>query len=70
MTDVNSKIARFETFLNETLRSDLRKTYELRDKIYTEQAEYLYDAVRKILLHRAHVLGPPAALPARGAWCA
>ena len=41
MADVNSKIAMFETFLNETLRSDLRKTFELRDKIYTEQAEYL-----------------------------
>ena len=39
--EVNNKIARFETFLNETLRSDLKKTLELRDKIYEEQAEYL-----------------------------
>lgn len=38
---VNTKIARFETFLNETLRTDLKKTLELRDKIYEEQAEYL-----------------------------
>ena len=39
--DVNTKIARFETFLNETLRTDLKRTLELRDKIYEEQAEYL-----------------------------
>ena len=38
---VNTKIARYETFLNETLRTDLKKTLELRDKIYSEQAEYL-----------------------------
>ena len=39
--DVNTKVARFETFLNETLRTDLKRTLELRDKIYEEQAEYL-----------------------------
>ena len=41
LEDVNTKIARFETFLNETLRTDLKRTLELRDKIYEEQAEYL-----------------------------
>ena len=39
--EVEAKISRYETFLNETLRSDLKKTLELRDKIYEEQAEYL-----------------------------
>merc|ERR1712203_294365 len=38
---MGSKIARFETFLNETLRTDLKRTLELRDNIYEEQAEYL-----------------------------
>ena len=35
------KIEQYETFLNETLRSDLKKSLELRDKIYEEQAEFL-----------------------------
>ena len=39
--DIEAKVARYETFLNETLRSDLKKTLELRDKLYEEQAEYL-----------------------------
>lgn len=39
--DVESKVTKYETFLNETLRTDLRKTLLLRDKIYQEQAEYL-----------------------------
>ena len=43
--DVESKVIKYETFLNETLRTDLRKTLLLRDKIYQEQAEYL--ALRK-----------------------
>ena len=43
--DVESKVMKYETFLNETLRTDLRKALLLRDKIYQEQAEYL--ALRK-----------------------
>ena len=39
--DISAKIARYENFLNETLRTDLKKTLERRDEIYTEQAEYL-----------------------------
>ena len=35
------KVQRYETFLNERLRGDLRKCLEQRDKIYEEQAEYL-----------------------------
>ena len=39
--DIASKVAQYETFLNETLRTDLKNTLTLRDKIYQEQAEYL-----------------------------
>ena len=35
------KVQRYETFLNERLRGDLRKCLEQRDKIYQEQAEFL-----------------------------
>ncbi|KAL3852832.1 hypothetical protein ACJMK2_016447 [Sinanodonta woodiana] len=35
------KVVEYETFLNETLRSDLRKIFEARDKIYNQTAEYL-----------------------------
>ena len=39
--EVEAKVTRYETFLNEILRTDLRKTLLLRDNIYKEQAEYL-----------------------------
>ena len=35
------KVLKFEIFLNETLRPDLKATLEERDKIYEEIAEYL-----------------------------
>eukprot|EP00088_Acartia_fossae_P061149 TRINITY_DN73404_c0_g1_i1.p1 TRINITY_DN73404_c0_g1~~TRINITY_DN73404_c0_g1_i1.p1 ORF type:complete len:122 (-),score=23.09 TRINITY_DN73404_c0_g1_i1:12-377(-) len=41
MSKIEEKVARYEAFLNDTLRSDLKKNLELRDKIYQEQAEYL-----------------------------
>ena len=39
--EITGKVAQYETFLNETLRTDLKSTLTLRDKIYQEQAEYL-----------------------------
>ena len=39
--DIKDKIQQYEEFLNETLRNDLRKLLEDRDKIYEEQAEFL-----------------------------
>jgi len=39
--DISAKVLQYETFLNDTLRADLRRTLELRDKIYEEQAEFL-----------------------------
>eukprot|EP00088_Acartia_fossae_P037578 TRINITY_DN3878_c0_g1_i10.p1 TRINITY_DN3878_c0_g1~~TRINITY_DN3878_c0_g1_i10.p1 ORF type:complete len:180 (-),score=27.56 TRINITY_DN3878_c0_g1_i10:72-560(-) len=39
--ELEKKITRYETHLNEVLRKDLEKCLELRDKIYTEQAEFL-----------------------------
>ena len=39
--DIADKVAQYETFLNETLRTDLKSTLTIRDKIYQEQAEYL-----------------------------
>ena len=43
MTEQGSleKVQRYENFLNERLRGDLRKCLEQRDKIYEEQAEFL-----------------------------
>jgi len=38
---ISEKVLKFETFLNETLRPDLKSTLEERDKIYEEIAEYL-----------------------------
>ena len=35
------KVLKFETFLNETLRSDLKAILEEREKLYEEIAEYL-----------------------------
>ena len=37
----NAKITRYETFLNEELKPDLKYVLEQRDKIYAEIAEYL-----------------------------
>jgi len=39
--EVAKKIEKYESHLNETLRKDLQTCLELRDKIYTEQAEFL-----------------------------
>ena len=39
--DIDQKVSRYESFLNETLRTDLKNTLLLRDKIYQEQAELL-----------------------------
>ncbi|KAL5014893.1 hypothetical protein ScPMuIL_009163 [Solemya velum] len=41
MTDITEKVHRYETFLNEKLRTDLRKVHEKRDVIYSELAEFL-----------------------------
>jgi len=38
---MKEKIERYENYLNEVLRKDLEKCLEARDKIYTEQADYL-----------------------------
>jgi len=35
------KVLKFEAFVNETLKSDLKTTLEERDKLYEEIAEYL-----------------------------
>ena len=40
-SEIASKVAQYETFLNETLRNDLKRTLTERDKIYQEQAEFL-----------------------------
>jgi len=41
MEPINAqKVAQYEHFLNETLRSDLETTLERRDKIYEQIAEY------------------------------
>ena len=39
--DKAAKVRRYEAFLNETLRGDLRRCLEERDGVYQEQAEYL-----------------------------
>jgi hypothetical protein len=39
--DIQAKIEKFETYLNETLRRDLRLCLEERDRIYSEQADLL-----------------------------
>jgi hypothetical protein len=39
--DVGAKIEKYEAYLNETLRRDLRLCLEQRDRIYTEQADLL-----------------------------
>lgn len=38
---VKDKVLKYETFLNEQLRPDLKAILEQRDKIYCETAEYL-----------------------------
>ncbi len=38
---IQSKIERFESYLNERLREDLRLCLEQRDSIFTEQADLL-----------------------------
>ena len=37
----HEKVVKFETFLNEQLKPDLRTALEVRDKVYNETAEYL-----------------------------
>lgn len=39
--DIEEKILQYETFLNDTLKSDLRKLHNERDKVFEEQAEFL-----------------------------
>ncbi|XP_023332095.1 protein UXT homolog [Eurytemora carolleeae] len=46
--EIREKILRYETHLNETLRNDLKTCLELRDKVYSEQAEFL--ALRNTIL--------------------
>lgn len=41
MSGKSTKVLEYEKFLNETLREDLRKIVEQRDKIYSQVAEYL-----------------------------
>jgi hypothetical protein len=38
---IQSKIERFESYLNDRLREDLRLCLQQRDSIYTEQADLL-----------------------------
>lgn len=38
---VSNKIVKYEAFLNDKLRTDLKSTLDRRDKIYSEVAEYL-----------------------------
>jgi len=38
---INEKVLKYEHFLNDTLKEDLRKIQEQQDKIYAEIAEYL-----------------------------
>lgn len=38
---ISQKVTKYETFLNETLRTDLKKLHESRDKLYEEVAQYL-----------------------------
>ena len=47
--DVEAKIAKYEAYLNDTLRGDLRLCLEERDKLYTEQADLLGKAAATIL---------------------
>ena len=47
--DVEAKIAKYEAYLNDTLRGDLRLCLEERDKLYTEQADLLGKALTIIL---------------------
>lgn len=39
--DVGDKILKYEQFLNDKLLPDLKAVFEERDKLYTEQAEFL-----------------------------
>ncbi|XP_046358108.2 protein UXT-like [Haliotis rufescens] len=41
MAERKSKVVEYEKFLNETLREDLRKILDERDKVYSQIAEYL-----------------------------
>ncbi|KAJ8301703.1 hypothetical protein KUTeg_020690 [Tegillarca granosa] len=41
MADIPSKVVAYEAFLNETLKEDLKKVLDNRDKIYDHIAEYL-----------------------------
>ena len=47
--DKEAKVRQYETFLNETLRGDLRRSLEERDGVYQEQAEFLALRYLKIL---------------------
>eukprot|EP00088_Acartia_fossae_P044469 TRINITY_DN47241_c0_g1_i1.p1 TRINITY_DN47241_c0_g1~~TRINITY_DN47241_c0_g1_i1.p1 ORF type:complete len:160 (+),score=17.90 TRINITY_DN47241_c0_g1_i1:37-516(+) len=46
--EVRRKIAKYESHLNDTLKKDLETCLECRDKIYSEQAEFL--ALRNSIL--------------------
>ncbi|ESP04359.1 hypothetical protein LOTGIDRAFT_151283 [Lottia gigantea] len=41
MDEKTSKVIQYETFLNNTLREDLKKILEARDKIHKETSDYL-----------------------------
>ncbi|KAJ8301198.1 hypothetical protein KUTeg_020185 [Tegillarca granosa] len=41
MADIPSKVVAYEAFLNQTLKEDLKKVLDNRDKIYDQIAEYL-----------------------------
>ena len=49
---ISPKVQKYETFLNEKLKTDLKATHEARDKLYQEMVEYvqlkqLIDSLRK-----------------------
>ena len=41
LDDINEKVLKYETFLSERLRPDLKAALEDRDKLYAEIAEFL-----------------------------
>ena len=46
----SSKVLKYETFLNETLRADLRRLLEQRDKVYSEQVNLTILAYHRVLV--------------------
>ena len=49
LDDINEKVLKYETFLSERLRPDLKAALEDRDKLYAEIAEFL--ALKNSIAH-------------------